>query len=141
MVKVPCYKSGGRWFDPRRQWIFDIKSFRSNYGPGVDTASNRNEYQEYFLGGKGGRYLKLTTYHHSVPLSRNLRTLTSWNTLGLSRPVMGLLYLYLRQNWLLYDGSCCLHSAPLSFNTAQSGSTVPTLRSRELASSPVPEDW
>jgi len=21
-----------------------------NYGPGVDSASNRNEYQEYFLG-------------------------------------------------------------------------------------------
>jgi len=30
----------------------DIKSFRSHYGPGVDSASNRNEYQEYFLGVK-----------------------------------------------------------------------------------------
>jgi len=29
-----------------------IKSFRSRYGPGVDSASNRNEYQEYFLGVK-----------------------------------------------------------------------------------------
>jgi len=28
-----------------------------------------------------------------VPLSRNLATLNSWNPLGLSRPVMGLLYL------------------------------------------------
>jgi len=28
-------------------------------------------------------------------LSLNLGTLTSWNPLGLSRPVMGLLYLYL----------------------------------------------
>ena len=27
-----------------------IKSFRSHYGPGVDSASNRNEYKEYFLG-------------------------------------------------------------------------------------------
>ena len=27
----------------------DIKSFRSHYGPGVDSASNRNEDQEYFL--------------------------------------------------------------------------------------------
>ena len=27
-----------------------IKSFRSHYGPGVDSASNRIEYQEYFLG-------------------------------------------------------------------------------------------
>jgi len=26
--------------------FIDIKSFRSHYGPGVDSASNRNEYQE-----------------------------------------------------------------------------------------------
>jgi len=31
-------------------FFVDIKSFRSHYGPGVDSASNRNEYQEYFLG-------------------------------------------------------------------------------------------
>ena len=30
----------------------DIKYFRSHYGPGVDSASNRNEYQEHFLGVK-----------------------------------------------------------------------------------------
>jgi len=30
-------------------FFFDIKSFRSHYGPGVDSASNRNDYQEYFL--------------------------------------------------------------------------------------------
>ena len=45
MVKVLCYKSEGRWFDPRWcHWNF------SQYGPGVDSASNRNEYQEDFLG-------------------------------------------------------------------------------------------
>jgi len=27
-------------------------SFRQHYGPEVDSASNRNEYQEYFLGVK-----------------------------------------------------------------------------------------
>jgi len=32
------------------EFFTDIKSFRSYYGPGVDSASNRNEYQEYFLG-------------------------------------------------------------------------------------------
>ena len=31
-------------------FFIDIKSFRSHYGPGDDSASNRNEYQEYFLG-------------------------------------------------------------------------------------------
>jgi len=30
-------------------FFIDIKSFRSHYGPGVDSASNRNECQEYFL--------------------------------------------------------------------------------------------
>jgi len=30
----------------------DIKSFRSHYGSGVDSVSNRNEYQEHFLGVK-----------------------------------------------------------------------------------------
>jgi len=27
-------------------------SFRSHYGPGVDSASNRNDYQAYFVGVK-----------------------------------------------------------------------------------------
>jgi len=27
-------------------------AFRPHYGPGVDSASNRNEYQQYFLGVK-----------------------------------------------------------------------------------------
>ena len=34
------------------RFFIDIKSFRSHYGPGVDSASNRNEYQEHFLGVK-----------------------------------------------------------------------------------------
>ena len=54
VVKVLCYKSEGRWFDPSSslKFFIDIKSFRPHYGPGVDSASNRNEYQEYFLGVK-----------------------------------------------------------------------------------------
>ena len=53
-VKVLCYKSEGRWFDSRwYHWNSSLTlSFRSHYGPGVDSASNRNEYQEYFLGVK-----------------------------------------------------------------------------------------
>ena len=34
------------------EFFIDIKSFRSHYDPGVDSASNRNEYQEHFLGVK-----------------------------------------------------------------------------------------
>ena len=40
---------------------FFIVIFLPTYcGPGVDSTSNRNEYQEYFLGGKGGRGVQLT---------------------------------------------------------------------------------
>jgi len=34
------------------EFFIDMKSFRSHYGPGVNSASNRNEYQERFLGVK-----------------------------------------------------------------------------------------
>ena len=48
------YKSEVRWVD--RSWYrcnFSLtKTFLSHYGPGVDSASNRNEYQEHFLGVK-----------------------------------------------------------------------------------------
>jgi len=30
--------------------FIDVTSFQSHYGPGVDSASNSNEYQEHFLG-------------------------------------------------------------------------------------------
>ena len=43
------------------EFFIDLKPFRSHYGPGVDSASNRNEYQEHFLEGKGGRCVRLTT--------------------------------------------------------------------------------
>jgi hypothetical protein len=58
-----CYKPEGRGFDSRWcHWNFSLtQSFRSHYGPGVDSASDRNEYQEYFVGAKGGRYVGLTT--------------------------------------------------------------------------------
>jgi len=45
--------------------------------------------------GKGGRCVMLTTYHNPVPLSRNQETLITWNPLGHSRPVTGLIYLFL----------------------------------------------
>jgi hypothetical protein len=35
-------------------------SYRTHYGPEIDSASNRNEYQECFLRSKGGRCIGLT---------------------------------------------------------------------------------
>ena len=54
MVKALCYKSESRWFDAlvSLEFFIDIKTFRSHCGPEVDSSSNRNEYQEYFLGVK-----------------------------------------------------------------------------------------
>jgi hypothetical protein len=71
VVKVLCYEY--IWGTAVAQWLrcgatnrkvtgsipagvsgffIDIKSFRSHYGPGVDSVSNRNEYEEHFLGVK-----------------------------------------------------------------------------------------
>jgi hypothetical protein len=50
VVEALRYKPEGRGFDSGWfHWIFSLTySFRSHYGPGIDSASNRNECQEYF---------------------------------------------------------------------------------------------
>jgi hypothetical protein len=94
---------------PVAPWLWGRLSLYQKWVPGV------------FPGCKGGRCVRLTTsspscavviksgnlkflepsgplrwqpHHHPVPLSWNLGTLSSWNTLGHSRPVTGLLYLF-----------------------------------------------
>ena len=52
LVEALRYKPEGRVFNSRWcQWIFfiDIILPAALYDPGVDSASNRNEYQECFL--------------------------------------------------------------------------------------------
>ena len=53
-VEAPHYEPEGRGFDSQRcHWNFSLaQNFRSHYGPRFDSASNRNEYKEYFLGVK-----------------------------------------------------------------------------------------
>jgi hypothetical protein len=41
--------------------FFIDSTFQLLCGPGVDSATNRNEYQQYFLGDKGGRCIGLLT--------------------------------------------------------------------------------
>jgi hypothetical protein len=56
LVEALRYKTEGRGFDSRWcHWNYFI-----DYGPGVDSPTNRNEYQEYFLGRKRGRCVGLT---------------------------------------------------------------------------------
>jgi hypothetical protein len=54
LVEALRYKSEGRVFDSRWcHWNFLLtQSFQPHYGHGADSASNRNEYQKYFLGVK-----------------------------------------------------------------------------------------
>ena len=91
VVKALRYKPAGRGFDSWWcHWNFSVTwSLRSHYGPGVGSASNRNEYHVYFLGVKAAGARGWQPHHHPVPLSWNLGTLTSWNPLGHSRPVNG----------------------------------------------------
>ena len=48
------------------EFFIDIKSFRSRYGPGVDSVSNRNQYQEYFLGVKAAGACAVVTKFGSL---------------------------------------------------------------------------
>jgi hypothetical protein len=82
LVEALRYKPKDREFDFRcDDWDFLLTySFRLHYGPGVDSASNRNEYQEYPLG-----------VRRPVPRADNLthlRNCASWSRKGLSKPVL-----------------------------------------------------
>jgi hypothetical protein len=76
------YKPEGRGFDSRWcHWNFSLTYFlRRHYVPGVDSASNRNDYQEYFLAGKGDRSVGLITFTRRQ--SWNLGASNSWNPQG-----------------------------------------------------------
>jgi hypothetical protein len=79
-VEALRYKPEGLVFDSR-----------CHYGPGVVSASNRNQYQEYVLGPVLGAD-NLTNV--MCRMSEILGALTSWNPQGLPRSVQGLLYFY-----------------------------------------------
>jgi hypothetical protein len=84
-VQALCYKPEGYGFDSRwGHYIFQL-TFRPHYGPGVDSTSNRNEYQEFSWGVKGGRRVRLTNLPPSVSrFSReNVEASTSHNPMGL----------------------------------------------------------
>jgi len=70
LVEALCYKSEGRGFDFR--WCHSNFSltyyFLPHYDPGVDSASNRNECQEYILGVKATGAWGWKPYHLHVPI-------------------------------------------------------------------------
>jgi len=96
LVKALRYKPEIRRFHSRWcHWHFSLtKSFRPDYGTMLDSASNRNEYQDYFfLGGgvKAARAKGWQIYHFQVLIvmkSGSLRLLEP------SAPVQGLFCLF-----------------------------------------------
>jgi hypothetical protein len=64
--------------------------------PGVDLASDRNEYQEYFLGGKGSWCIGLTTFPPScadcLEIWERQHPGTLWACNGIALPVYSLRY-------------------------------------------------
>ena len=68
LVEALRCKPEGRRFDSRWcHWNTSLTSFRPHYGPGVDSASNRNMYQEYFLVVKVASAEGWQPYHLHVP--------------------------------------------------------------------------
>jgi hypothetical protein len=67
------------------------KSFQPHYDPGVDSSSNRNEYQKDSWGTKGGRRVRLTNLPPSVSqlLGQNMGTSTSHKSMGLHGLLQG----------------------------------------------------
>ena len=56
-----CLSENYEWAFPASRYACTIfLTFGPLYGPGVDPVFDRNGYQVYFLGGKGGRCLGLT---------------------------------------------------------------------------------
>jgi hypothetical protein len=73
-----------KWDNMRTAFLV-LESFHPHYGPGVDSASNRNEYKVFSCGVKSGRRVSLTTLPPSVSrLSReNVGASMSHNLMGL----------------------------------------------------------
>jgi hypothetical protein len=86
--------------------LFCLKE-QKHCGTGVDSSSNRNECQEYLLGGKGGPCVGLITLPPScTDCLEIVGASISWNHKDLSRPLMGLL----KKSWRYFlncSYECC----------------------------------
>jgi hypothetical protein len=92
------------------KFFIDI-SYRPHYGPGVTQPLTEMSTRNILWGVKaaGARADNLTTF--VCRLSWNLGASTPWNPLGLSRTVMGLLYLYIYE-WTVIVKYCHYFTVP-----------------------------
>jgi hypothetical protein len=82
LAEAPSYKLEDRGFHSRRI---------NPSGPGIDSASNRSNYQRYILEGKGSRCVRqINLPPPSAECLEILGASTTWSPKGLSRPVCGL---------------------------------------------------
>ena len=88
LVETMRYKPEGLGLDSRwgHRGLSFLYSFRPPYGPGVDSSSDRNEYQVYLLRGKGEQCVELANV---APCIEILGASTFWSSKGLSRLVWG----------------------------------------------------
>ena len=106
VVKVLCYKSEGRWFDPR--WCHWNFSLTSHYGLG-STQPLTEMSTRRISWGKGGRYVRLTNLPYPcavVMKSGNLNFLEPSGPLqACNRTALPLLYLVItnKQNRKQYN--------------------------------------
>ena len=105
LVEALRYKPKGCRFDSHWcQWNFSLaQSYGPHYGHAVHSASNRNEHQQYILGGKGSRCVGLTTL---PPAHANFLEMWEPQPPGTHRPCTGIA-LHL-QVWCLL---CCKFSS------------------------------
>jgi hypothetical protein len=92
-------QAGRTWaqFPLSLEFVID-KILSAALWPWDNSASDRNEYEEYFLGCKGGWYNGLMILPPSCAYCLEIWSL---NLVEPSRPVHGLLYLYLILNYKL----------------------------------------